>query len=433
MNVKRFSCYIFGIEGPLIRKKDGLLTEGVEKCLRRLRESGACLTVFTVLTHAEAVRALDKNGILSYFDGVFGCDDISYSKKEYQAYSELLKRIGASAEETAMIDADAEVIRAAKAEGLYGVGFGRGLSGMAVAAVCDTLLKSYSDLDYLGREIPLHRVSSGLGGGSLLQVSNRSHTQMMSYVIDTPDGNCVVIDGGNHRPEDARHLEKLIRERGGRVHLWILTHGHSDHIGALLWLMEQEHMDIQIDELYFTFPPTEWFKQVENGYYYVYVRKLLSALSAHGIESKRLERGQILECGGMSFSVLGGCSGYANYHTINDTTVVIKAHFPKRDVLFLGDLAPEGGKDLVEECGAEALRCDIVQMAHHGQNGVEKDFYEMVRPKICLYTAPDWLWNNDNGGGVGSGEWKTLETRRWMEELGAEASYPCADGDYSFQ
>ena len=110
----------------------------------------------------------------------------------------------------------------------------------------------------------------------------------------------------------------------------------------------------------------------------------------------------------------------------------IAVYFPKRKVLFLGDLDVEGGKNLLSVCPHEKLRQDIVQMAHHGQNGADKEFYTHVMPKICLYCAPDWLWENDNGGGRDSGPWKTLETRAWMEELGALASFPHAYGDYLF-
>ena len=91
-----------------------------------------------------------------------------------------------------------------------------------------------------------------------------------------------------------------------------------------------------------------------------------------------------------------------------------------------------GGKKLLACCPAEKLRQDVVQMAHHGQNGVDKEFYAHIMPKVCLYCTPDWLWENDNGGGRNSGPWKTLETRRWMEELGADISCPHAFGDYLF-
>ena len=117
---------------------------------------------------------------------------------------------------------------------------------------------------------------------------------------------------------------------------------------------------------------------------------------------------------------------------MNDSSIAIIAHFPRRDVLFLSDLEPAGGCDLISQCGEKKLRCDIVQMAHHGQNALQNDFYKLVQPKICLYTAPDWLWDNDPGTGFDTGIWKTVETRSWMRQLGVQASFPIAFGDYLF-
>lgn len=87
---------------------------------------------------------------------------------------------------------------------------------------------------------------------------------------------------------------------------------------------------------------------------------------------------------------------------------------------------------------AAKLRCDIVQMPRHGQSGIDRSFYELIMPKICLYTAPKWLWENNkyrcnDPATAGKGPFTTLETRRWMEELGAEASYTLADGDCVFE
>ena len=58
------------------------------------------------------------------------------------------------------------------------------------------------------------------------------------------------------------------------------------------------------------------------------------------------------------------------------------------------------------------------------------DIYKFIKPKICLWCAPDWLWNNDKGEGFNSGPWKTIETRKWMDEIGAIANFPAAYGDY---
>lgn len=82
----------------------------------------------------------------------------------------------------------------------------------------------------------------------------------------------------------------------------------------------------------------------------------------------------------------------------------------------------------MNECLNE-LDSDYVQMAHHGQNGVTYEFYQAVSPKYCLWPTPEWLWNNDNGGGYNSGPWKTLETREWIEKLDVEENYIAKDGD----
>ena len=105
----------------------------------------------------------------------------------------------------------------------------------------------------------------------------------------------------------------------------------------------------------------------------------------------------------------------------------------KKSVLFLGDLGVEGGEKLLKNISGEKLRADYVQMAHHGQNGVSKAFYEVVQPKYCLWPTPRWLWDNDNGGGKGSGPWQTLEVRKWMAELGVEKHYVSADGLYRLE
>jgi len=277
----------------------------------------------------------------------------------------------------------------------------------------------------------LHEVSVGFGGGSLLQVANRSNTQMMSYLIETPDGKLVMIDGGYYCQGDAEYLYELLCRHGKHVDLWFISHAHDDHYGALLWLMEKmERFDVSIDRLCFNFPSEEWLKTIENGGGYDRAMLFLEEIKRHEIPVQTVYEGDIFECGGLKTEVLNTPSEDEKYKMINDTSIMLLVHFPKRDVLFLGDMGWDSGDDYLRTHGNEKIRCDIVQLAHHGQNGVTKEFYQAVQPKICLYTAPDWLWENDIGGGKGSGPWKTLEVREWMEELSVEQSCPAAYGDY---
>ena len=102
-----------------------------------------------------------------------------------------------------------------------------------------------------------------------------------------------------------------------------------------------------------------------------------------------------------------------------------------RKILFLGDMGVQAGNQLVADYANNpgALRADIVQMAHHGQQGVGRNVYEMVKPEICLWPTPLWLWENNNGGGLNSGNWRTLEVRGWMRQLGVKTHVVAKDGD----
>ena len=52
-----------------------------------------------------------------------------------------------------------------------------------------------------------------------------------------------------------------------------------------------------------------------------------------------------------------------------------------------------------------------------------KNFYEAVKPSIAIWPTPRWLWENDNGGGPGSGPWRTNYVKCWMQDLGVKRQY----------
>lgn len=273
----------------------------------------------------------------------------------------------------------------------------------------------------------LHLLDVDLGGGSVLQYANRDPYQMMGYLLKTPDGKTIVIDGGRQEGADARYLHELIIKEGGRVDLWLITHAHDDHFSALSCILrDMDRLDFEIGDMRLCFPPLEWLKTVENGQPYAPAVQFLAGLEKHGIETTPLRRGDVIACGGLTIDVMHDCENYVNYKGVNDTGAVLRVHYPHRDVLFLADIEIPAALELMELYTPEQLQCDIVQLAHHGQGGAHREFYEIVRPKIALYTAPDWLWTNRDG----NGPFKTLETRQWMRELGVVLSCPHCHGDF---
>ena len=112
--------------------------------------------------------------------------------------------------------------------------------------------------------------------------------------------------------------------------------------------------------------------------------------------------------------------------------MVIKMNINGKKILFLGDTGVESGNKLLEN-QKDKLKADIVQMAHHGQSGVNKDVYEVIRPEICLWPTPEWLWNNDRGEGFNTAQYKTVETRTWMNELKPKRNIIEKDGDITIE
>ena len=95
---------------------------------------------------------------------------------------------------------------------------------------------------------------------------------------------------------------------------------------------------------------------------------------------------------------------------------------------YLIDLGPEGGRKLMESEYMEDVKCDYLQMSHHGQDGCDKDFYMKAQFRACFWPTPSWVYNNDFGDGFNTGGLKTIEVRDWMKEKGITEHYVSCEG-----
>ena len=266
------------------------------------------------------------------------------------------------------------------------------------------------------------RSSEAAEGGprfTLWQLPEQTHSQMMSYVLRTQKGTVIVIDGGTKG--DAPYLREFLKKQGGEVEAWILTHPHSDHCHAMTEILSNPD-GISVKRLYASLPPDEWLRAHEPDSARDAAAVREAARSA-GLAFNQMVPGQLLVFDGVRVEVLGVRNEEIRANAINNSSVVLRASDARKSVLFTGDLGPEGGEKLLKSRMASRLRADYVQMAHHGQNGVTEEFYRAVQPSYCLWTTPTWLWNNDRGQGPGTGPWRTLEVRGWMEKHSIEKHF----------
>ena len=271
-------------------------------------------------------------------------------------------------------------------------------------------------------------ISTGANGvGELWMLGSATGAQNLSIVIKSPNGKLIVVDGGWEA--DADKLSSLILQQGGKVDAWLITHPHEDHVGALCAILNDTARKIKIDKIYCSLATPDWYRQVSPTGAGI-ADQLLSAFTKLpvGTVINNIGRGTEINIADVNIRVLNNRGVYI-YNGVNNSSMVYKIRVSGQSILILGDLAYDGGKDLIKTCTAAELKSDIVQMAHHGQQGVDQDAYALIAPTTCLWPTPAWLWDNDNGGGVGSGPWGTLTTRAWMDALGVKDNRSLKDGD----
>ena len=84
------------------------------------------------------------------------------------------------------------------------------------------------------------------GHFSLMQISSVEDTIGNSYLLRTSGGKVIMMDGGH--AAEADHLRDRIREAGGHVDLWFISHPHEDHMEALATILE-DPQGITIDKV----------------------------------------------------------------------------------------------------------------------------------------------------------------------------------------
>ncbi len=267
---------------------------------------------------------------------------------------------------------------------------------------------------------------------TLYQLNTVTGTQMNSYIITTADNKVIVIDGGFN--EDAENMLDYLRRLTGEtlphVDAWFFSHAHCDHISCFLEIAEKHWDELTVGKIYYNFPSIQYCaRESAWGGYDAVIERFMADLPIFADRVVTMYGFDEYDIGEAHIDVLysPNCEIQNNY--INNSSVIFMLTLGGKKVLFTGDAGvEEGDKCMALYAGTDKLRADYVQMAHHGQNGVEKRFYEAVAPTGCLWPTPKWLWDNDAGRGYNTHGWKTIEVQGWMDEIGVTEHYIMMNG-----
>ena len=270
--------------------------------------------------------------------------------------------------------------------------------------------------------------STRFGGGSLTMLANKDNdSQNMSFIFDTGEG-LIVVDGGWE--DNGESLLKEIKAHGGHVSAWLITHPHSDHALALAYILNKHPKDIIIDGIYYSFFDRDWYAANDEESLPVY--DALTAGFAKISKDKLhpdIKAGDVIEVGKAKIQVINNAYKI-KANSGNSSCVCYMISMNGTNVVLLGDLSLAAGQCLMDDIDLASLKCDIVQVAHHGQDGVGYSFYKQLAPKVMMWPTPAWLWYS---GRDTNDVYGIKTTKSWQSGLLVQEYYVAKDGDVTLR
>lgn len=206
-----------------------------------------------------------------------------------------------------------------------------------------------------------------------------------SAVLELPDGQTVLIDGGARyeRVDMGRAVVAPFLWNRGINHLdhVVATHQQLDHVGGLIWILG--HMPVK----HYWEDGTERTER--------FVADLTATLESQGIARSIAVRGRdLLGKGPCTLRVLNPYPEGATHEEIgtrkngtalNNRSIVLRLDCANHSLLFAADIEKEGIVRLGEE-GWKPVT--VVKVPHHGaRSSLDHDWVRRIRPRYAVISA----------------------------------------------
>ncbi|MBQ7922416.1 MAG: MBL fold metallo-hydrolase [Clostridia bacterium] len=200
----------------------------------------------------------------------------------------------------------------------------------------------------------------------------------MGYILCSESGELCVIDGGTS--DDAEDFLALLEaQTAGKpvVRMWIVTHPHTDHYGALLEICSREDLAarVEVQKIVYHFPFPEEFadKRAAAGW-----ECMKTILANTGAEGYKPAIGEKISVDSLEFHILNTPVDSTICADSNQLSLIFTVQGAERKAMFTGD-AGARNLQMVLWRYSSGLECDILQMPHHGlcDTGL-REFYEKV-------------------------------------------------------
>lgn len=226
--------------------------------------------------------------------------------------------------------------------------------------------------------------------------------------VRTPNGNTLLIDGGEYDAFNAE-LRPFLKSRGiDKVDFALATHYHSDHMGGIYELVEAGMADNLI------IPDYEPENKAKS--------KLLKVSQRTGTRVMQVSADDKIQLGDIDvdITVLHPEKGGFSKTDENNNSLVLMLSYLGTDFLLTGDAEADAEASVLKKFNIEA---DVLKVGHHGSSSsTSKKFIQAVDPTYAVIQCGE-------GNSYGHPHYETLDI---LEDNDARIYRTDTDGDISF-
>ncbi|MDF2568344.1 MAG: hypothetical protein K0R90_1800 [Oscillospiraceae bacterium] len=242
-----------------------------------------------------------------------------------------------------------------------------------------------------------------------LELDYRNINCGMSYVIKTNDGSFFIIDGGYFTAGEEDRLYEFLRNKSdGEIIIsgWFFSHAHQDHVGNFINFIRKYRNFVTLEKFFYNFQHVDFsgvtgdWKSCDEAT----VKEFYQTLDDYckDVPIEILRTGQKFFVRELEFNVLYTHEDlYPLESSFNDHSTVLMMTVGEQKTLWLGDLYVKGSAILLNKYSDE-LKCDMVQIAHHGFNGANVELYKATQAKVALWPTADYSMVNNKDTEVNS-------------------------------
>lgn len=224
----------------------------------------------------------------------------------------------------------------------------------------------------------------------------------MCLLIQCPDYSFFIVDSGHYfQFNDNDRIHKFMRERTPEgqkivVNGWFITHAHTDHISKLIDFLKYNTEDVIIEGFYQNLLSENYSKCSDNHEEYEMAVKLFRMLEEYPAPVYKLHTGMRFYIRNLTFDVLGTHEDIypETINDYNDSSCIVMVEAEDSKIFIPGDAAVAASERL-EARYKDALKCDVVQVAHHGHTGLSRNLYELLGADTAVFPVTRIFYEDD--------------------------------------